>query len=137
MRAYPIDSPQAATRLLAMALVADGHFAPCELKALDRLGASKRLGLSPEGMKSVIDTFCQDLSLDQRGAWRGSAGLPPDLRTRLFNEVRNPRVREEVQRLCEAIVRADGHLDEGEVELMAAIRQAWQPRTAPLHSARV
>ena len=45
MRPYPIDSPQAATRLLAMALVADGHYAPCELRTLDRLDASRRLGL--------------------------------------------------------------------------------------------
>lgn len=126
MRAYPIDSPQAATRLLAMALVADGHFAPCELKVLDRLGVSKRLGLSSEGINAVIDTFCQELMQHQRGAWEGSLGLPPELRTRLLNEVRNPRVRSEVQQLCEAIVLADGHLAEGEVEMLEAMASAWR-----------
>ncbi|AOW11658.1 hypothetical protein LPB72_19355 [Hydrogenophaga crassostreae] len=126
MRAYPIDSPQAATRLLAMALVADGHLAPCELKTLDRLGASRRLGLSPEGIKSVIDIFCKELMHHQRGVWRGSAGLPIELRTRLLNEVRNPRVRSEVQRMCEAIFQADGQLTEGEADLLEAMACAWR-----------
>jgi uncharacterized tellurite resistance protein B-like protein len=130
MRAYPIDSPQAATRLLAMALVADGHFAPCELKTLDRLGAPQRLGLSAQGMKAVIDTFCWELMHLRRGEWQGLASLTPDLRTRLINEVRNPRVRDEVWRLCEAIVQSDGRLSEGEAELMDAITQAWQWRPA-------
>jgi hypothetical protein len=128
MRAYPIDSPQAATRLLAMALVADGHYAPCELRTLDRLDASRRLGLSPQGMKTVIDTFCEELMHAQRGVWRGSADLEPALRERLLNEVRNPRVQAEVRRLCEAIVTADGHLADGEVELLDAMTMAWRPK---------
>jgi hypothetical protein len=128
MRAYPIDSPQAATRLLAMALVADGHYAPCELRTLDRLDASGQLGLSPQGMKSVIDTFCEELMHAQRGVWQGSGGLEPELRERLLNEVRNPRVQAQVRRLCEAIVMADGHLADGEVELMDAMALAWRPK---------
>jgi hypothetical protein len=128
MRAYPIDSPQAATRLLAMALVADGHYAPCELKTLDRLDASRRLGLSPQGMKTVIDTFCEELMHAQRGVWRGSADLEPALRQRLLNEVRNPRLQAEVRRLCEAIVTSDGHLADGEVELLDAMAMAWRPK---------
>ena len=126
MRAYPIDSPQAATRLLAMALVADGHYAPSELKTLDRLNACERLGLSPQGMKSVIDTFCQELMTAQQGNWQGSAGMPPELRQRLLGEVRNPRLREKVRQLCEAIVLADGHLADSEVEVLEAMADAWR-----------
>ena len=126
MRAYPLDSPQAATRLLAMVLVADGHYAPSELKTLDRLNAPDRLGLSPQGMKSVIDTFCEELMLAQHGHWQGSAGMPSDLRDRLLGEVRNPRLRDEVRRLCEAIVLADGHLADSEVQTLNAMADAWR-----------
>jgi uncharacterized tellurite resistance protein B-like protein len=126
MRAYPIDSPQAATRLLAMALVADGHHTPSELQALDRLNASEHLGLSPQGMKSVIDTFCQELMTVQHGSWQGSAGMPPELRRRLLGEVRNPRLREKVRQLCEAIVLADGHLADSEIEVLDAMADAWR-----------
>lgn len=126
MRAYPIDSPQAATRLLAMVLLADGHNAPSEIKALDSLGASERLGLSPQGMKSVIDTYRQELMLIQPSEGEGSCGMAPETRQRLFNEVRNPRLRDEVRRLCEAIVLADGHLAGSEVAVLDAMAQAWQ-----------
>ncbi|QCB47474.1 TerB family tellurite resistance protein [Hydrogenophaga sp. PAMC20947] len=126
MRAYPIDSPQAATRLLAMALVADGHYAPSELKALDRLGASERLGLSPLGMKSVIDTYCQELMQIQHGDGQGLASMPAELRNRLLGEVRNPRLRDEVRQLCEAIVLADGHLADSEVAVLDAMADAWR-----------
>ncbi len=128
MRAYPIDSPQAAGRLLAMVLVADGHYAPSELKTLDRLGACERLGLSPQGMKAVIDTFCQELMTAQQGQWQGSAGMPPGLRQRLLGEVRNPRLREKVRLLCEAIVLADGHLADSEVEVLEAMADAWRQK---------
>ncbi|MFM2118860.1 MAG: hypothetical protein RL722_328, partial [Pseudomonadota bacterium] len=36
MRHYPRNSPQAAARLVALTLVADGHLAPAELEALAR-----------------------------------------------------------------------------------------------------
>lgn len=132
MRAYPIDSPQAAARLLAMVLVADGHYAPSELQALDRHGASERLGLSSQGIKTVIDTYCHELMQTQNGDWQGSAGLSPTLRNRLLGEVRNPRLREEVRRLCEAIVLADGHLADSEMQLLDAMAEAWghQPNQA-------
>ena len=134
MRAYPIDSPQAATRLLAMVLLADGHCAPVELKALDRLGASRRLGLAPEAMKSVIDLFCQELLVSQHGNWCGSARMPPEVRHRLLDEVRNPLLRQKVRQLCEAIASADGCLAEGEAEVLEALDHAWRhrPWTTPL-----
>ena len=35
MRSYPNDSPQATARILALAMVVDGHLAPSELRVLD------------------------------------------------------------------------------------------------------
>ena len=48
MRSYSTDSPQAAARLLAMALVADGNYSLTDIRALDRFQASLRLGLPPQ-----------------------------------------------------------------------------------------
>ncbi len=81
MRTYPTDSPEAAARLLAMALVADGHYAISEIKALDRLSAPARLGLAPEAFKQVIDHFCEDLLLASHGEWLGSAAIDTATRT--------------------------------------------------------
>ncbi|MEX1166797.1 MAG: TerB family tellurite resistance protein [Hydrogenophaga sp.] len=131
MRAYAIDSPQAAARLLAMALVADGHFALSELKALDRLETPQRLGISPAEMAAVIDTFCEDLQAIQRSSWGGSAHLDPLVRQHLLSEVRGAQRRAEVQALCAALVSADGCVSDGESELMDANAAAWQPFSAP------
>ena len=75
MRSYPTDSPEAAARLVAMALVADGHYATAEIRTLDRLHAPARLGLAPEAFELVMDHFCEDLLLASHGEWMGSAAI--------------------------------------------------------------
>ena len=48
MNAYPTNSPEAAARVLAMAMLADGQYSMTEIRALDRQQAPARLGLTPE-----------------------------------------------------------------------------------------
>jgi uncharacterized tellurite resistance protein B-like protein len=131
MRSYPIDSPEAATRLLAMALLADGHCSVTELKALDRLGASARLGLGPECFKAVIDHFCEDLLIASHGEWQGSAAIDSATRRDLFAEVQSPTLGAEVRALCEAVMLSDGHLAEGEVELLDELAKVWPRPSNP------
>jgi uncharacterized tellurite resistance protein B-like protein len=132
MHSYPVNSPEAATRLLAMALVADGHYAIAEIRALDRLSAPARLGLGPEAFKAVIDHFCEDLLQASHGEWLGSAAIDPATRRSLFAEVQDPVLGAEVRALCEAVMLCDGHLADGEVALLDELAQAWphQPNTA-------
>ena len=133
MRSYPIDSPQAATRLLAMALVADGHYAIAEIKALDRLDAPARLGLAPDAFKAVIDHFCEDLLLATHGEWLGSAAIDSATRRSLFAEVQNPALGAEVRALCEAVMLCDSHLADGEVALLDELAKAWPQQPNPGH----
>lgn len=125
MRSYPTDSPEAAARLLAMALVVDGHYAMSEIKALDRLDAASRIGIAPEAMKAVIDGFCEDLVLATHGEWLGSSQIDEATRQQLFGEVRDPVLGAEVRRLCEAVMLADGHVVDAETELLDAMARAW------------
>lgn len=130
MRSYPIDSPHAAARLLAMALVADGNYSFTELRALDRLGASEQLGLSPEAFKVVIETFCTDLLEAAHGEWTGSARMHEGSRQQLLNEVRDPALRARIVGLCQAVVHADGHEADGEAALLDALTRAWREQPA-------
>ena len=134
MRTYPTDSPEAAARLLAMALVADGHYAISEIKALDRLSAPARLGLAPEAFKQVIDHFCEDLLLASHGEWLGSAAIDTATRSRLFGEVQDPALGAEVRTLCEAVMLSDGHLADGETAMLDELARAW-PHTPNPHAA--
>lgn len=131
MRSYPINSPEAATRLLAMALLADGHYSITELKALDRLGAAARLGLGPESFKAVIDHFCEDLLMGSHGKWLGSAAINSATRRDLFAEVQSPALGAEVRALCEAVMLSDGHLAEGELALLDELAKAWPHQLSP------
>ncbi|MBT9551253.1 MAG: TerB family tellurite resistance protein [Hydrogenophaga sp.] len=126
MRSYPTDSPEAAARLLAMALVADGQYSMNEIKTIDRLHASQRLGMAPEAIKAVIDGFCEDLLLVAGGRWAGSAGMDEATRERLLAEVQDPALQETVWHLCEAVALSDGHLADGEVELLDRMAIAWR-----------
>ena len=61
MRTYPTDSPQAAARIVALTLVADGHVCKTEFDVLERVGAYGQLGLDHDEMQAVLQGFCEDL----------------------------------------------------------------------------
>lgn len=126
MRTYPLNSPQSAARLLAMALVADGNYALSEIRALDRLDAARQLGLQPQELKTVIEAFCEDLLLGAQGEWLGSSQLDAATRQALLAEVTDPALRETIVALCEAVVEADGHLADGETALLDSLTLAWR-----------
>ena len=131
VRSYPLNSPEAATRLLAMVLVADGHYALSELRALDRLEVPQRLGLSPRAVSEVIDAFCQDLAEATPGEWTGSALLDEATRDSLIQDIRDPKLQQQILLMCESLALADGHMAEGESEMLDAMARAWH--MAPGH----
>jgi len=129
MRAYTTNSPEAATRVLAMALIADGHCSMSEIRTLDRLGAPEALGLSPEKAKQVIDDFCADLLTGSQGDWAAATRFDATTRCQLMAEVTDPALGSKVRHICEAIMLSDGHLADGETELLDALAATW-PRAA-------
>lgn len=131
VRHYPTNSPEAAARLLAMVLVADGNYSMTELQALDQLQAPQRLGLNADAFKSVLDHFCEDLLTAAHGEWTGSAQIDPATRQSLMDEVQNPLLREQILALCEAVAMADGYLAEGEAHTIDALAKAWRQAPAP------
>ena len=126
MRTYPPNSPQAAARLLAMALVADGNYALSEIKALDRLDAARQLGMLPQELKAVVEAFCEDLLLGAHGEWLGSSQLDAATRQALLAEVTDPALRTKIVAMCEAVVEADGHLADGETAMLDSLTRAWR-----------
>lgn len=126
MRTYPVNSPEAAARLLAMVLVADGRYTMAEIRAIDQLDAPAQLGLSPEAMTTVIGGFCTDLLADADGRWTDSTRMAESTRQRLIAEVSDPALQERVWHLCEAIARADGHLADGEVFMLDTLAFSWR-----------
>jgi hypothetical protein len=53
----------------------------------------------------------------------------------LLGEVQNPALQETVWQLCEAVALSDGHLADGEVELLDRMALAWRHPSMAMASA--
>lgn len=133
MRTYPMNSPRAAARLVAVAMLADGHYCKREIDALDRVQAHAALGISSAEWQAVVRELCEDLlSVSQHG-W-GAACHDPGTLKALLAEIDDRELRGIVTGLCAAVVEADDHAADGEAVVLTAMRGNWrlmQPFTPP------
>jgi hypothetical protein len=56
MRSYPRNSQEAAARIVALVLISDRHVSQSELEPLERLDASRELGLEPGALPCILQT---------------------------------------------------------------------------------
>ena len=124
MRTYPNNSPQASARIVALAMLADGHFCQTELDVLTRMDADVQLGLEAEELKTIVHTLCEDLFYSRHGNW-GPANLDASTLNALLAEIDDPDLRVKVLGLCVAVTEADAHVAEGEARVLAAAYEQW------------
>jgi hypothetical protein len=125
MRSYPRNSPEAAARIVALVLIADGHVCRSEFDALNQLDGAGQLGLEPDGMPLVIQSLCEDLLM---GAYAGGsmmACVDDGVMASLMAEVDEPALQRKVLQLAVAAASADRHLADGEAVVIAAARRYW------------
>lgn len=125
MRSYPSNSPQAAARILALTLLADGHLCSAELRQLHALGAAERLGLTPQALQDVVQAFCEDLLGTADHGWGAACQVDPRTLDALFAEVDDPRLRLVLLELCLSVVQADDHVADGESTVLSALVERW------------
>ena len=127
MRSYPRDSPQAAARIVALALIADGHLSRAEVEALDCCNAREQLGIGANALQSVVHTLCEDLLATASGDWTAACAVDAATMASLLDEVQDPVLRLKVLQLCLAAVTADGHVSDGESSVVRAALTRWTP----------
>ena len=125
MRSYPTNSPQAAARIVALTLLADGHLARSELDALERFGAHQQLGLDREDLHAVLHGFCEDLLHSAHLSWDEACRVDPRTLAQLMAEVDDPALRRKVLRLCLQVVQADDHVADGEAIVLGTALEQW------------
>ena len=125
MRHYPTNSPQAASRIVALALLADGHLVKAELDVLDRLDAHTQLGLDRSELHRVVHGFCEDLLATTVGGWANAGRMDAHTLHALLAELDDPDLRERVLSLCTAVVDADRHVADGESQLLLSALVQW------------
>lgn len=125
LRTYPADSPQAAARVLALALLADGSIHVTELSTLSRRGILQRLGISATAFDDVIHELCTDLLIDGAAASSGYLILGRDALRRILGDIGDPALQRRLLRAVLDIVHADGELAGGEAVLLSAAADVW------------
>jgi uncharacterized tellurite resistance protein B-like protein len=125
MRSYPINSPRAAARIIALTLVADGDIGDAEMQWLDQFAVHTELGLDRKALHEVLDTFCVDLL--SSGQLQCADACPVDERTlsNLMGEIENPALRLKLIHLCIALAEADADVAEGESIVLNAAVEHW------------
>lgn len=125
MRFYPNNSPQAAARIVALAMLADGDAGKAELDILERLHAHEQLGLSAEALHAVVHACSEDLLSAAHLSWADACRVDARTLAGLMTEVDDPELRRKVLRLCVSVVEADGQVAEGESVMLVAAVEHW------------
>ena len=125
MRSYPVNSPQAAARIVALTVVADGDISDAEIEWLDRLAVHEQLGLARDELHALLDTFCEDLLASNQLQWADVCPVDERTLADLMDEIQDPALRLKVLRLCVELAEVDAHVDEGESIVLVAAVEHW------------
>lgn len=126
MRGYPLNSPEAAARIVALVLVSDGHVCSSEFDILKQLGTERELGLEPQLLPHIVHTLCEELLLGDYATGSLLDNVDDSTLASLMAEISDPVLQRTVLRLSLAVARADGHLADGETVVVKAARRHWQ-----------
>lgn len=123
IRTYARNSPQAAGRIVALALVANGEINACEWDALRELRAHERLGLDAAQWHDLLDELCSDLIAASRPGQDCVVGAI--VLEAWLDQVDDPKLHTLVVELAAAIIQADGHVHPGESAVLRAALARW------------
>ena len=125
MRTYATDSPKAVCRLLALAMIVDGHLAPSELKAMQLSGVLQRIGADDAVFDEVVQEVCEDLLATAERRCASEVEIDSRLLDTLLHEVEDPGLRIAVMKAMLDIVQADAMLDGRETLLIQRGFKTW------------
>lgn len=123
MRPYPVDSPQAMARILAMLLISSDHVGDKEFDQLEALDFYDILGVSHTEFINILHCYCEDVSDD---AEDGTIHLIDLQRiNQLLDEVSDPKKRLITAAIALDVVKADREIDEAEMAIFTHILDYW------------
>ena len=124
MRQYLTNSPEAVSRLVAMAIITDAEVDDRELDALDRINFYGSVGINKWAFGDVLADFCDDLarSADRRGYIRL---LDQRCIDQLLAEVDDPVLRATTVALITNILRSDGRVEVQEAAFLNYVLERW------------
>ena len=84
LRSYPHNSPEAAARIVAVALIANGKIKAVETAALNAHVCHERLGMTEAQWHGVVHDLCADLLRSERSGDESRVSAHSDLKNCLL-----------------------------------------------------
>jgi len=128
MRHYPLNSPRAMARVVALTLLADGVVSRGELQSLVRLGVYDRLHLDPVEMQDVLEDLARDLHQCGGPVWDRCGAISRPLVSCVLDDVSDPDLRKEALEICQEVAEGDSHLADGERDMLTQASTQWRVR---------
>ncbi|MBR0567049.1 TerB family tellurite resistance protein [Azoarcus sp. L1K30] len=125
MRQYATNSAQAAARILALTILADGGLDRTELESLSRSEAVERLKIDEHAFEGVLQAYCQDLLQGAEYLDGIALRLAPDVLRLLLEEIQDPAFQTLILKAMDDIVHADGVRTEEEAALLSHAAAVW------------
>jgi len=125
MHAYPANSPEAVSRILALTMIVDGHLSPSEMHAMHRAAFLQQLKVDDDTFDRTLRQLCEDLLDAASNRRAGMVEIDPGLMDGLLHDIRDPLLQICLWKTMLDIVQADGHLDGRETTLVRRAARAW------------
>lgn len=124
MRNYTRNSPEAISRLVAMAMITDAEVDDREIDALDRMNFYGSVGINKWAFGDVLADFCDDLarSADRSGRIRLLDRRHVD---QALDEVDDPQLRATTVALISNLVKSDGRVVTQEADFLSYLLKRW------------
>lgn len=125
MRNYLRNSPEAATRIVALIMLADGHVSDSETASLESLQSGPWQGLPAADRVRVLREFSEDLMHCASEPWGRSSHINEALLRALLADVDAPALRAQTLALCRQVAHADAHISSAEENMLALTSEIW------------
>ena len=121
MRAYPPDSPQAVSRLLALTVISDGGGSLPEISATYRLGILDQAGIDD----AMFDQVLQELTADLPATADGLVRVDAEVIDQCLAEIVRPDLRLRLWKAMWQLAYADDSFAHAELALLHRATEAW------------
>ena len=125
MRHYEPDSAHAVARVLSLALLSDGGIDKSEIDWIARTKVLDRLGIEPATFDEVMQDFYEDVMVSTDYFDAMHFRLSAETIDALLDEVVDPDCQSEMLSIMLDVTSADGHLSEGELNLLSRAIERW------------
>ena len=129
MRHYETDSRPAATRLLALTVLADGGLDRNEIDTLMHADLARRLGLGSVEFERILREYCDDLMLSANYLDGMRLKVSDEVLDLLLEDIADPALQRALLHTMQDIVSADGVETAAEVDVLARALEKWSARS--------